>query len=101
MVKINQILVEIETAKAAVELPSPYAGKVVALLVAPRGRRSTSAPPIIAIDGPRGSAGTGGCAGRRARSRSRGCPGGRPAAEEAGEPAAARCWSATARAPAP
>ena len=30
-VTINQILVEVETAKAAVELPSPYEGEVVAL----------------------------------------------------------------------
>jgi 2-oxoisovalerate dehydrogenase E2 component (dihydrolipoyl transacylase) len=32
-VKINQILVEIETAKSLVELPSPFAGVVSALLV--------------------------------------------------------------------
>jgi pyruvate dehydrogenase E2 component (dihydrolipoamide acetyltransferase) len=34
-VTINQPLVDIETAKATVELPSPYAGRVVALLAAP------------------------------------------------------------------
>jgi 2-oxoisovalerate dehydrogenase E2 component (dihydrolipoyl transacylase) len=33
-VTINQVIVEIETAKAVVELPSPYAGTVSALLVA-------------------------------------------------------------------
>src|SRR6478735_6189038 len=32
-VTVNQVLVEIETAKAAVELPSPYAGVVMAVLV--------------------------------------------------------------------
>jgi 2-oxoisovalerate dehydrogenase E2 component (dihydrolipoyl transacylase) len=34
-VVINQPLVDIETAKATVELPSPYEGRVVALLAAP------------------------------------------------------------------
>ena len=33
-VAINDIVVEIETAKSLVELPSPYAGAVTALLVA-------------------------------------------------------------------
>ena len=33
-VVVNQPLVEIETAKAVVELPSPYAGEVVELLAA-------------------------------------------------------------------
>jgi len=32
-VKVNQIIVEIETAKAVVELPSPYEGIVTGLLV--------------------------------------------------------------------
>ena len=34
-VTLNQIIVEIETAKAAVELPSPYAGVVSELLAEP------------------------------------------------------------------
>ena len=34
-VEVNQILLEVETAKAAVELPSPYAGEVIALLADP------------------------------------------------------------------
>ena len=34
-VVVNQVLLEVETAKAAVELPSPYAGRVVELLAAP------------------------------------------------------------------
>jgi 2-oxoisovalerate dehydrogenase E2 component (dihydrolipoyl transacylase) len=41
-VKVNDIVVEIETAKSLVELPIPWAGTVAALL-APRGRPSRSA----------------------------------------------------------
>ncbi|MDT7747678.1 MAG: hypothetical protein QOD96_1340 [Pseudonocardiales bacterium] len=47
-VTVNQIIVEIETAKAAVELPSPYAGTVAALLVEP-GITVEVGSPIIAI----------------------------------------------------
>ncbi|WP_297743381.1 biotin/lipoyl-containing protein, partial [uncultured Tessaracoccus sp.] len=32
-VQVNTVLVEIETAKSIVELPSPYAGRITALLV--------------------------------------------------------------------
>ena len=64
---VNQIMVEIETAKAAVELPSPHAGRVHALLVEP-GITVDVGTPIIVIDtqpdagpvagdGPSGSAG--------------------------------------------
>jgi 2-oxoisovalerate dehydrogenase E2 component (dihydrolipoyl transacylase) len=55
-VTVNQIIVEIETAKAAVELPSPHAGVVSALLV-PEGDTVDVGTPIIAID--TGAAGTG------------------------------------------
>ena len=48
-VVVNQILVEIETAKAAVELPSPWAGKVSELLVEP-GQTVDVGAPIIVID---------------------------------------------------
>jgi 2-oxoisovalerate dehydrogenase E2 component (dihydrolipoyl transacylase) len=48
-VTVNQIIVEIETAKAAVELPSPYAG-VVSELFAEPGVTVTVGAPIIAID---------------------------------------------------
>jgi pyruvate dehydrogenase E2 component (dihydrolipoamide acetyltransferase) len=48
-VTINQILVEIETAKAAVELPSPYAGRVTELLVQV-GQTVPTHAPIIVID---------------------------------------------------
>jgi 2-oxoisovalerate dehydrogenase E2 component (dihydrolipoyl transacylase) len=48
-VKVNQVLVEIETAKAAVELPSPFAGKVSALLAEP-GQTVDVGVPIIEIE---------------------------------------------------
>ncbi|GAA1220224.1 dihydrolipoamide acetyltransferase family protein [Pseudonocardia alaniniphila] len=48
-VTVNQVIVEIETAKAAVELPSPYAGTVGALLVEP-GQTVPVGAPIIAIE---------------------------------------------------
>src|SRR5689334_21208029 len=47
-VAINQVLVEIETAKSLVELPSPYAGVVQGLLV-PEGETVPVGTPIIAI----------------------------------------------------
>ena len=50
-VTINQIIVEIETAKAVVELPSPYAGTVSALLV-DEGQTVDVGTPIITIDVP-------------------------------------------------
>ena len=49
VVTVNQILCEIETAKAAVELPSPYAGTVGALLVE-TGQTVAVGSPIIAIE---------------------------------------------------
>ena len=48
-VTVNQLIVEIETAKAAVELPSPHAGVVASLLVA-EGDTVDVGTPIIAID---------------------------------------------------
>ena len=42
-VKVNDIVVEIETAKSLVELPVPFAGTVTSLLVSKRARRSRSA----------------------------------------------------------
>ena len=47
-VAINDIVVEIETAKSLVELPSPYAGMVQALMV-PEGETVAVGTPIIAI----------------------------------------------------
>ena len=46
---VNQVMVEIETAKAAVELPSPFAGRVHALLVEP-GVTVDVGTPIITVD---------------------------------------------------
>ncbi len=50
-VTINQIIVDIETAKAVVELPSPFAGTVAALLVE-EGQTVDVGTPIIAIEVP-------------------------------------------------
>ena len=50
-VTINQIIVDIETAKAVVELPSPYAGTVTALLV-DAGQTVDVGTPIIAVEVP-------------------------------------------------
>src|SRR5664280_2670618 len=46
---MNQVIVEIETAKAAVELPSPFAGRVEALLV-DVGVTVRVGTPIITVD---------------------------------------------------
>ncbi len=48
-IKINDIVVEVETSKSLVELPSPYAGTVAALLVK-EGDTVDVGNPIIAID---------------------------------------------------
>ena len=48
-VTVNQTIVEIETAKAAVELPSPYAGSVTELLVT-EGATVDVGTPIITVD---------------------------------------------------
>ena len=48
-VEVNQIIVEIETAKAVVELPSPWDGTVVRLL-AEEGQTIDVGVPIIAVD---------------------------------------------------
>src|SRR6516225_7731430 len=59
-VTVNQIIVEIETAKAVVELPSPYEGVVAGLLV-PEGATADVGTPIISVEvgpdagAPRGS----------------------------------------------
>jgi 2-oxoisovalerate dehydrogenase E2 component (dihydrolipoyl transacylase) len=48
VVEVNQVLVEIETAKSLVELPSPFAGTVSALLVA-EGDTVDVGTPIISV----------------------------------------------------
>ncbi len=55
-VEINDVVVEIETAKSLVELPSPYAGTVLALLVA-EGETVPVGTPIISIGDPAAAAG--------------------------------------------
>ena len=49
MLTVNQVIAEIETAKAAVELPSPFAGRVQALLVGV-GVTVRVGTPIIRVD---------------------------------------------------
>ena len=51
VIAINDIVVEIETAKSLVELPSPYAGTVLALMV-PEGETIPVGTPIISIGDP-------------------------------------------------
>ena len=48
-VALNQVLVEVETEKAVVELPSPFVGTVVELLAA-AGETVSVGAPLIAID---------------------------------------------------
>ena len=48
-VEVNQVIVEIETAKAVVELPSPWDGTVARLLVQ-EGQTIDVGTPIIAVD---------------------------------------------------
>ena len=75
----GQVIVEIETAKAVVELPSPFAGTVTGLLVE-EGQTVDVGTPIIAVD----VGGTDGAAGQ-------------PAAEPAAaEPATAEAAAAQA-----
>jgi 2-oxoisovalerate dehydrogenase E2 component (dihydrolipoyl transacylase) len=83
-VTVNQILCEIETAKAAVELPSPFAGTVGELLAKP-GETVAVGSPIIVIETAEAAPGgaTGGApAGGRAS-------GGRPSTASAGQTAEA------------
>ena len=56
-VHINDVLVEIETAKSVVELPSPYEGSVEQLLAA-EGDTVEVGTPIIAVAGSSESAGS-------------------------------------------
>ena len=53
-VTVNQVLVEIETAKSLVELPSPFAGTVTELLAA-EGDTVEVGTPIIRVDSAGGS----------------------------------------------
>ncbi|MVA74774.1 2-oxo acid dehydrogenase subunit E2 [Auraticoccus sp. F435] len=57
-VKINDVVVEIETSKSLVELPSPFAGRVAELMV-PEGATVDVGSPILAVDDGTGPAGGG------------------------------------------
>jgi 2-oxoisovalerate dehydrogenase E2 component (dihydrolipoyl transacylase) len=57
-VTVNQIIVDIETAKAVVELPCPFEGVVVGLLVA-EGATADVGTPIISVDVSPGADGAG------------------------------------------
>ncbi len=54
VVEVNDVVVEIETAKSLVELPTPYAGTVLALLV-PEGETVPVGTPIIRVGDPAGA----------------------------------------------
>ncbi|MDO9381024.1 MAG: dihydrolipoamide acetyltransferase family protein [Nocardioidaceae bacterium] len=51
VIEVNDVIVEIETAKSVVELPSPYAGTVARLMV-DAGRTVAVGTPIIAVAPP-------------------------------------------------
>src|SRR4029453_19469920 len=51
LIEIKDIIVEIETAKPLVELPAPYAGTVLALMV-PEGETVAVGTPIISVGDP-------------------------------------------------
>ncbi|MDR0343334.1 MAG: 2-oxo acid dehydrogenase subunit E2 [Nocardiopsaceae bacterium] len=55
-VKVNQVIVEIETAKAVVELPCPWDGTVTGLLV-DEGQTADVGTPIIEVDVAAGAGG--------------------------------------------
>lgn len=57
VVAVNDIVVEIETAKSLVELPIPYAGTVSALLVSEGDTVEVGAPIIVIDDGSGAAAG--------------------------------------------
>ena len=63
-IKVNDVIVEIETAKSLVELPSPYGGIVDGLLVE-EGQTVPVGTPIIAVRSGSGGCGAAGRAGRR------------------------------------
>ncbi len=70
-VKVNDVVVEIETAKSLVELPVPFAGTVADLLV-PEGETVAVGTPIISVA--MGSMGSTGSAGATAPAASTGSP---------------------------
>jgi 2-oxoisovalerate dehydrogenase E2 component (dihydrolipoyl transacylase) len=81
--KTNDIVVEIETAKSLVELPSPFAGVVAELLV-PEGTTVDVGTPIISVDVgvPGGGGSAGSDSGSAATTASAGVPGAAPGATD-------------------
>ena len=67
-VKVNDVIVEIETAKSLVELPCPYAGTVTELLAA-EGETVNVGAPIIAVETGDAVSGSGSRRAGRARGR--------------------------------
>ena len=92
-VRLNQVIVEIETAKAVVELPSPYEGVVTGLL-ADEGSTVDVGTPIIEVD----VSGQGGATEGAGRPATTGVP---ASSTPAGAPAAADRGSASATATPP
>jgi 2-oxoisovalerate dehydrogenase E2 component (dihydrolipoyl transacylase) len=88
-VVVNQILLEVETAKAAVELPSPYAGTVVELLAGPGDVVPVGQPIIRIEDGVVAAAGQPADAGPAAQEPDTGASGREPTAAAGREPTGA------------
>src|SRR5256885_8030257 len=87
-VKVNQVIVEIETAKAVVELPCPWDGAVSELLVA-EGQTVDVGTPIIAVDVGGGTTPPGGPADASASAPAPGTAAGPPAPPAARDAGAA------------
>lgn len=72
VVRVNQPIVEVETAKAAVEVPSPYAGTIVTLHYAAGDTAEVGSPLVdfnVAVDAPKQAAPTSPEVGKAAMSR--------------------------------
>ncbi|MET1036196.1 MAG: biotin/lipoyl-containing protein, partial [Arthrobacter sp.] len=67
-VALNQVIAEVETAKAVVELPSPYAGTIAALHEGP-GAVVEVGKPIVSFEVPDGGDPSGGGGGERPAAR--------------------------------
>ncbi len=71
-VKVNDILVEIETSKSIVELPSPWAGRIARLMVEEGATVEVGAPIVLIDDGVAAVPGGGGDSGVRRDDEGRG-----------------------------
>ena len=86
-VELNQPLAEVETAKAVVEIPSPYAGVVVRLHASAGGSVAVG-EALVTFDVDGGDTGSAGGSARSHNSGGDGDPGGERSARGAGPPAA-------------